>query len=68
MAELRKRVDVGSFIISEGAVSTLGAFMQELDSSTGTTDGVEHLLAKLAAVDKCLDTMRRVAKSDLRLK
>jgi hypothetical protein len=68
MAELRKRADIGSFIISEEAVSALGAFMNELDGSAKTADWVEHLELKLTAVDKCLDTMRRIAKSDLRLK
>ena len=67
MAELRKRIDVGSFVISEDAVSALGKLMQELDRSASTNDWVEHLEIKLAAVNECLDSMRPIAKTDLRL-
>jgi hypothetical protein len=67
MAELRKRIDIGSFVISEDAVSSLSVLMQELERSTSTNDWVKHLEIKLAAADKCLNSVRRIAKTELRL-
>ena len=43
MEELRKRIDVGSFVIAEDAVFALGTLMKGLDRSTNTNDWIEHL-------------------------
>lgn len=65
MAEVRKRMDVGTFVICEEAVSALHTLMEELDASTKTTNYKEHLNLHLSAVSKCLESMRQIAKKDL---
>jgi hypothetical protein len=67
MAELRKRWDVGSFVVSEEAVAVMDAFMQELDASTKYTNWDARLTLKMGAVNKCLDAMRKIARKDLKL-
>ncbi|TGN93126.1 hypothetical protein [Burkholderia sp. USMB20] len=68
MAELRKQVDIGSFVLSESAIRVMVKFMSDLDGSTKTTCWQEHLELKLASVDSCLSSMRLIARQDLRLK
>lgn len=67
MAELRKQLDIGNFVLSEEAVAVITMFMTELEASTKTTNWQEHLELKLAAVDNCLSNMRHIARKDLRL-
>lgn len=67
MADLRKHWDMGSFVISEEAVAAMNTLMSELESSTNTTLWQEHLELKLQSVDKCLSSMRNIARQDLRL-
>ncbi len=67
MAELRKRSDIGSFVISNEAVETMNIFMQELTDSTKSKNLDAHLLMKMEAVNKCLDSMRTIARNDLSL-
>ena len=67
MAELRKQLDMGDFVLSEDAVAVMNKFMAELDESTNTTHWQEYLELKLAAVDSCLSDIRRIARKDLRL-
>jgi hypothetical protein len=67
MAELRKQRDIGSFVISERAVTALNGLFSELEASTKTQHWQEHLEMKLAAVEKWLPELRRIAQSDLRL-
>jgi hypothetical protein len=66
-AEIRKRTDIGAFVISEEAVSALHILLTELDQSTITKDYLEHLNLRLSAVNKCLDCMRYIAKNDLKV-
>jgi hypothetical protein len=68
IAELRKLNDIGSFLVSKEAVSALAVLFNELDKSTEITNWEKHLQLKLQAVDKCLETMRIIAKKDLSLK
>ncbi|MBZ5794474.1 hypothetical protein K8353_30570 [Burkholderia contaminans] len=68
MAELRKQVDIGSFVLSESAIRVMVKLMSDLDESTKTTCWQEHLELKLASVDSCLSSMRLIARKDLRLK
>jgi hypothetical protein len=68
MAQLGKQRDIGSFVVSEEAVRVLDDLFNELDVSTNTTDWQEHLRLKLAALNKCLPEMRRIARTDLRLR
>jgi hypothetical protein len=69
LAELRKHVDIGSFIISNKAEDSLRSFMNELDESikSNNPNVVEHYELKIKAVDKCLEAIRGIAKDDLRL-
>jgi hypothetical protein len=66
MADLRRYRDIGSFVVSEEAISALNHFFTELDGSLLlATDIVEHFEAKVVAIDKCLDEIRRIANKDL---
>ncbi len=65
--EVRKRADVGTFVICEEAVGALVALEKDLEASGNTTDWWEHLDLEYAAVSKCLKTMRDIAKEDLRI-
>jgi hypothetical protein len=67
MAELRKQLDIGSFILSEAAVNAMNKLMIELNASTKVETWQEHLQLKLSAVDICLSSMRQIARKDLRL-
>ncbi len=70
MAELRKHIDIGSFIISEKAVLILRIFEDEINKPTkllSIEDFFKHVRLKLDAVDKCLGGMRIIAKKDLSL-
>ncbi len=67
MAELRKQLDIGDFILSDDAVTAMNQFMIDLGASTTTTAWQTHLTLKLAAVDSCLTAMRHIARRDLRL-
>ena len=67
MAELRKRWDVGSFVISEEAVVVMDTFMQELDASTKYSNWDAHLILKMDAVNNCLGAMRKIGRRDLKL-
>ena len=68
MSELRKQLDIGSFILSDKAIDAMNALMRRLDASTTTTDWTVHLQAKLEAVDECLADMRRIARRELNAK
>lgn len=68
MAELRKQLDIGDFVLSEDAVHVMGKLMSDLENSTQTTLWQEHLELKLASVDSCLSSIRLIARKDLRLK
>lgn len=67
LAELRKRADVGTFVISKEAVAALRTLGNEMDASMNTTSWLEHLDVQLAAVNKCLEAMRSIATKDLTL-
>lgn len=67
MAELRKRYDIGNFVISTEAVVAMNTLMKELDASTKNVTWDTHLVLKLEAVDKCLASMRALARTDLQL-
>ena len=61
MADLRKYRDIGSFVISEEALFSLNRFFTELDGSLLlASDIVEHFEAKVMAVNKCLEEIRRM--------
>jgi hypothetical protein len=68
MADLRKHRDIGSFVISEEAMSVLSSLFAELEKSAeiGELKGfIEYLDYRVGAVDQALAKMRDVAKRDL---
>lgn len=68
IADLRKHRDIGSFVISEEAISVLNSLFAELDKSAeiGKLKGfIEYLDYRVGAVDQALANMRNVAKRDL---
>lgn len=67
MAELRRQRDIGSFVIAEEAVAELNKLFAELNQSTKTQYWQEYLDYRLAAIDRCIPEIRRIAKSDLAL-
>lgn len=67
IAELRKQLDIGTFVISDEAVTVLGDLMSDLDESTKTSSWIEHLALKLTATERCLAAMRNIARRDLGL-
>lgn len=67
MAELRKQLDIGDFMLSEEAVAAMNKLMAELGASEKTTDWHEHLEHTFDAVDICLSNIRPIARKDLRL-
>jgi len=67
VAELRKQIDIGTFVVSEEAVKVLGILMKELDRSTKNKLWTEHLTTKMEATEKCLAEMRTIARKDLKL-
>ena len=66
MAELRKHWDIGSFVICKEAVTVMDTFMEELDAATKYSNWDAHLIIKMDAVNKCLNTMREIARKDLK--
>jgi len=67
IAELRKQRDIGSFVISEEAVSLLNDLFTALDASTQTTIWHEHLEMKISAIDDLLPLFRQAAASHLKV-
>lgn len=68
IADLRKYFDIGTFILSQEAVDVIAVFMRDLDEATKVINWEPHLALKIDAVEKCLTSLRPVAKMDLVLK
>lgn len=66
-AEVRKRADVGTFVISEQAVKALQLLEKGLDESRDANDWYAHLDSEYGAVKKCLVSVREIARRDLGL-
>ncbi len=67
MSELRKRYDIGNFVISTEAVAAMNTLMKEFDELPHEESWHTHLNLNLDAVDKCLASMRELARTDLQL-
>jgi hypothetical protein len=65
MAEIRRRIDIGTLVISEHATNVLRTFLADLDAGTRTTDWSVHLDNQLGAVNKCLEALRPIARTEL---
>jgi hypothetical protein len=75
MADLRKHRDVGGFVISDASTRVLDTLFQELDKSlelgTSVMPGGDsyssYLEYRIAAVDRSLEELRKLARKDLSL-
>ena len=63
--EIERLTDIGSFLIADDAVTALKEFSKRLDSSRNANSFFEYLDASWGLTNKCLDTIRVIAKNDL---
>lgn len=63
-----KAKDVGSFIISNEAVKQLDVLQNGLCSAESADHFYEYLEKQLSPVNNCLNSIRELAKSDLKVK
>ena len=64
-AEVLKRADIGTFAISDEAVSALRGLERGLAESQNVQGWWAHLQLENDAVDRCLASIREIAKKDL---
>lgn len=64
--ELKKRIDIGQFVISEKAVAQLIEFEKVYMKASDAQSWYEHLEERWVAIDDTLKRMRDIAKADLR--
>ena len=64
--ELKKRIDIGQFVLSEEAVVELAAFEKALKNATNTQIWSEYIIASRDAIDDTLQRMRSIARADLK--
>ena len=67
-AEVRKRADIGTFVISEEAVKVLHILEKDLEASRNVDGWYGHLQLEHDAAKKCLMAVREIAKNDLGLR
>ena len=65
LAELRRLADMGSLVFSTDAIGTLETFSRELESATPDGGWWEYYDVQSAAVNNCLESIRKIAKRDL---
>lgn len=63
--ELRKRIDIGAFVLSGEAVTQLAEFEKDYKKARGVDSWHDFIEGSWAASDKALKRMRDIAKSDL---
>lgn len=64
--EIKRVTDIGAFVVSEKTIESL----KDLDSYLRETDFVEHIIdldQQLSSVEKCLESIRVLAKIDLKV-
>ncbi len=64
--ELKKRIDIGQFVLSDEAVAELSTFQKEYNKAAGAESWFEYCDASLAATNIALGRMRTIAKTDLK--
>ncbi|HLE09367.1 MAG TPA: hypothetical protein VI914_07040 [Thermodesulfobacteriota bacterium] len=64
--EIAKAKDVGSFIISNEAVLQLEVLRKGLYSAERADNPYDYYETQLSSIDSCLDSIRKIAKSDLK--
>ncbi len=65
MAEIRRRIDVGTLVFSDEAMSVLKKFLADLDKDRHSRDWTVHLDNQLSATGKCLEGLRPIARKEL---
>ena len=64
--ELKKRIDIGQFVLSDEAVAELSAFQQKFDNAGDTQHWIEYIEGSWVAINDTLKRMRTIAKTDLK--
>ena len=66
--EIEKAIDIGSFLLSDEALSRLKQYQKDMEKASGTQMWFEYLEEDLAATSNCLKDLIQIAKKDLRAK
>ena len=66
--EIEKDIDIGSFLLSDEALSRLKQYQKDMEKASDTQMWVEYLEGDLAATSNCLKDLIQIAKKDLRAK
>jgi len=63
--EISKTTDIGSFFLSDEALSILAQYQQEIERASNQASWYDYLEADYKATDKCLKDIIKIAKKDL---
>jgi len=66
--EIEKAIDIGSFLLSDEALSKLKQYQKDMEKASDTQMWFEYLEGDLAATSNCLKDLIQIAKKDLRAK
>jgi hypothetical protein len=66
--EIEKAIDIGSFLLSDEALSRLKQYQKDMEKASDTQMWLEYLEGDLAATSNCLKDLIQIAKKDLRAK
>ena len=64
--ELKKRIDIGQFVLSDEAVAALSAFQTEYNKAKDAESLVEYFDESWGATEHALKQMRAIARADLK--
>jgi hypothetical protein len=66
--EIEKAIDIGSFLLSDEALSKLKQYQKDMEKASDTQMWFEYLEGDWAATSNCLKDLIQIAKKDLRAK
>ena len=66
-AEIRRVANVGSFLLSDRAMTRLARLQKEEEKASDTTHWIDYLDGNWKAVSTCLDDIISIAKADLKV-
>lgn len=64
--ELKKRIDVEQYVLSDEAVAELSSFQKAYNKAKETSDWLEYIEGSWGAINDTLKRMRAIAKTDLK--
>lgn len=64
--ELKKRIDIGQFVLSDEAVAELSSFQKAYDKASEAESWPQYLEESWLAINDALKRMRTIAKTDLK--